>query len=45
MNINYEYTGVGDIEKGNNVDIVLKDPYSFKEIPDSSYDVITYISF
>ena len=39
MNINYEYTGV-DIEKGNNVDIVLEDPYSFKEIPDAAYDVI-----
>ena len=39
MNIDYEYTGV-DIEKGNNVDIVLGDPYSFKEIPDSAYDVI-----
>ena len=39
MNIKYEYTGV-DIEKGNNVDIVLQDPYSFKEIPDASYDVI-----
>ena len=39
MNIDYEYTGV-DIEKGNNVDIVLEDPYSFKEIPDSTYDVI-----
>ncbi len=39
MDINYEYTGV-DIEKGNNVDIVLGDPYSFKEIPDSTYDVI-----
>ena len=39
MNISYEYTGV-DIEKGNNVDIVLDDPYSFKEIPDASYDVI-----
>ena len=39
MNINYEYTGL-DIEKGNNVDIVLKDPYLFKEIPDSTYDII-----
>ena len=39
MNINYEYTGL-DIEKGNNVDIVLKDPYIFKEIPDSTYDVV-----
>ena len=39
MNINYEYTGL-DIEKGNNVDIVLEDPYLFKEIPDSTYDVI-----
>ena len=39
MNINYEYTGL-DIEKGNNVDMVLEDPYLFKEIPDSTYDVI-----
>ena len=39
MNTKYEYTGV-DIEKGNNVDILLKDPYSFKEIPDETYDVI-----
>ncbi len=39
MNIKYEYTGV-DIEKGSNVDIILKDPYSFEEIPDSTYDVI-----
>ena len=35
MNVNYEYTGL-DIEKGNNVDIVLEDPYVFKEIPDKS---------
>jgi SAM-dependent methyltransferase len=39
MNIKHEYTGV-DIEKGNNVDIVLKDPYSFREIHDASYDVV-----
>ena len=39
MEIDYEYTGA-DIEKGNNVDIVLNDPYVFKEIPDSSYDIV-----
>ena len=39
LNIKYEYTGV-DIEKGNNVDIVLEDPYKFKEISDASYDII-----
>mgnify|MGYP001371389399 FL=1 len=39
MSVKHEYTGV-DIEAGNNVNIVLEDPYSFKEISDNSYDII-----
>ncbi len=36
---NWNYTGL-DIEKGNNVDIVVTDIYNWFEIEDNSYDVV-----
>lgn len=36
---NWEYVGL-DIQKGNNVDIVVKDIYNWFEIEDNSYDVV-----
>ena len=38
-NKNWEYYGL-DIKKGKNVDIVLKNPYKWEEIPDNYYDVL-----
>ncbi len=35
----WKYHGL-DLKKGNNVDIVVKDPYNWKEIKDKSYDVV-----
>ncbi len=35
----FEYTGL-DMEKGPNVDIVLQNPYSWKEIDTESYDIV-----
>ena len=35
----WTYTGL-DLKEGNNVDIVIKDPYDWPEIDDNSYDVI-----
>ena len=35
----WTYHGL-DLNEGNNVDIVVEDPYDWKEIPDESYDVI-----
>lgn len=35
----WTYTGL-DMEAGNNVDIVLEDPYSWKEIPSNHADII-----
>lgn len=34
-----EYTGL-DVESGSNVDLVVKDPYDWKEIKDNIYDVV-----
>ena len=42
-NIKFNYTGV-DLEKGLNVDIVLKDIYSFNEIDVNKYDLVTATS-
>ncbi len=39
LKIDFQYTGV-DIEKGDNVNLLLKDPYSFKEIIDEEYDIV-----
>ena len=36
---NWKYIGL-DIEKGKNVDIVLSEPYNWKEIEDNFFDVI-----
>ncbi len=36
---NWEYIGL-DIEKGKNVDIVLTEPYNWKEIKDNFFDVV-----
>ncbi len=38
-NPNWDYIGL-DIEKGKNVDIVLKNPYTWKEIKNNSIDII-----
>ena len=38
-NVNFDYKSV-DITEGNNVDIVLADPYSIKEIEPESVDII-----
>ncbi|WP_298523224.1 class I SAM-dependent methyltransferase [uncultured Methanobrevibacter sp.] len=35
----WTYHGL-DLSEGNNVDIVVKDPYNWREIEDESYDVI-----
>ena len=35
----WTYHGL-DLKKGNNVDIVVKDPYNWKEIKDESYDIV-----
>ena len=35
----WTYHGL-DLKEGNNVDIVVKDPYNWKEIQDESYDLI-----
>ena len=35
----WTYHGL-DLQEGNNVDIVVEDPYAWKEISDESYDVI-----
>jgi SAM-dependent methyltransferase len=34
-----DYTGL-DIEPGRNVDLVVKDPYDWKEVEDDSYDIV-----
>jgi len=34
-----EYTGL-DIEPGNNVDLVVKDPYKWTEIEDNTFDIV-----
>lgn len=34
-----DYTGL-DLEPGKNVDIVVKDPYDWKEIKDNTYDIV-----
>lgn len=36
---NWTYDGL-DLQEGNNVDIVVKDPYNWTEIEDESYDVV-----
>lgn len=36
---NIEYIGM-DIEDGENVDLVVKDPYDWKEIPDEGFDLV-----
>lgn len=36
---NFKYIGM-DIEKGENVDIVVEDPYSWSIIEDNSFDVV-----
>jgi SAM-dependent methyltransferase len=36
---NWEYTGA-DIESGNNVNLILKNPYLWGEIPTNCYDVV-----
>jgi len=36
---NWNYTGL-DMSAGENVDIVVKDPYKWTEVADKSYDVI-----
>lgn len=36
---NWTYEGL-DLKEGNNVDIVVKDPYDWIEIEDESYDVV-----
>jgi len=36
---NWQYTGC-DMVEGSNVDLVLEDIYSWKEIPSNSYDVV-----
>ena len=36
---NWEYTGM-DQESGENVDLVVKNPHSWLEIPDSSFDIV-----
>lgn len=38
-NENWEYNGL-DLSPGNNVDIVVENPYNWKEIEDESYDVV-----
>ena len=38
-NVNYNYTSI-DVAKGNNVDIVLKNPYIFNEIEKESIDIV-----
>jgi len=35
----YEYFGL-DMEKGSNVDIILKNPYNWKEIETNSFDIV-----
>jgi len=39
LNDNWKYSGA-DIEPGNNVDIVLRDHYDWKNIKSDSYDVV-----
>ena len=34
-----EYTGL-DIEAGNNVDLVVKDPYKWTELEDNTFDIV-----
>jgi SAM-dependent methyltransferase len=41
--LKFNYTGA-DIEAGLNVDLVIKQIYSFKEIPSNKYDVVTATS-
>ena len=36
---NWEYKGL-DLKEGNNVDIVVEDPYDWKEIESNSFDVV-----
>jgi SAM-dependent methyltransferase len=36
---NHKYTGL-DMEAGANVDIVVKDPYNWTEVPDGKYDIV-----
>lgn len=42
-NLKFNYTGV-DIEPGLNVDVVIKDVYSYEEIPSNTYDLVTATS-
>ena len=42
-NLQFNYTGA-DLEKGLNVDIILKDIYSFNEIVSGKYDLVTATS-
>ena len=41
--LKFNYTGA-DIVAGENVDLVIKEIYSFKEIPSNKYDVVTATS-
>lgn len=36
---NWTYTGL-DLREGNNVDIIIKNPYDWKEIEENSYNVV-----
>lgn len=36
---NWTYNGL-DLQAGNNVDIVIKDPYNWEELQENSYDVV-----
>jgi len=39
MSSNWKYVGL-DIEKGRNVDLVIKDPYNWREIEDETFDAV-----
>jgi len=43
LNLNFNYTGA-DIVTGNNVDVIIKEPYQFKELLDNSFDIIVATS-
>ncbi len=36
---NWTYTGL-DLREGNNVDIIMKDPYYWEDVEDASFDVV-----